>query len=322
MYCQHCGKELTGETCTNCGNNAQAKPQETKQTKNNIKKPIYKKWWFWLLVILFIGLIAPGEKTDVDFDSDSQNLEITTKPEKVEDIDYIKLYNNNEAYTDKWVRLSGKINTKDTNIAKINFVTFRDGFEGITNMIYINISPNLDENFEKFNVDDYITVVGQVGTKSLGTLNLNNSYIEYGGEKSEKNVENYKKIAEKEKQAEIKKQKDDFIKSCQKYSYDQLARNPQDYKGKNVKLTGKVVQVSENTFGNGIVLRIDITKDSYGFYTDTVYCDYTYSEGESKILENDIVTFYGTSKGDTSYTSVLGHKITLPYIDIKYISVN
>jgi uncharacterized membrane protein YcgQ (UPF0703/DUF1980 family) len=189
-------------------------------------------------------------------------------------------------------------------------------------MIYINISPNLDENFEKFNVDDYITVVGQVGTKSLGTLNLNNSYIEYGGEKSEKNVESYKKIAEKEKQAEIKKQKDDFIKSCQKYSYDQLARNPQDYKGKNVKLTGKVVQVSENTFGNGIVLRIDITKDSYGFYTDTVYCDYTYSEGESKILENDIVTFYGTSKGDTSYTSVLGHKITLPYIDIKYISVN
>lgn len=325
MFCQKCGKEVTGKFCTNCGNSTQNNVNNSNQAKVPVKKPIYKKWWFWLLIILFIGIIAPKENSNQnnnDVKLDEQNLQIQTKPENVEDIDYISLYNNSEEYTDKWVRISGKIESKDTNIAKINFITFREGFEGLTNVIYINISPNLDENYSNFNSGDYITVVGQVGTKTLGTLNLNNSYIEYGGNESKNIYDNYRKQEEEAKQAEIKKQKDDFIKTCQTYSYKELARDPQKFEGKNVKLKGKVIQVSENTFGNGIVLRINITKDSYGFYSDTIYCDYTYLEGESKILEDDIVTLYGVSKGDTSYTSVLGQKITLPHIAIKYIEVN
>lgn len=325
MYCRKCGKEVTSKFCTNCGNNVEKDIANFCKAKITTKKPFYKKWWFWSLIILFIIIIVPkgnSNQNNVEIKTDVQNLQIQTKPEEIQDIYYISLYNNSKEYIDKWVRISGQIESKDTNISNINFITIKEGLDGLTNMIYVNISPNLDENYNNFNVGDYITVVGQVGNKSLGTLNLNNSYIEYGGDKSKNIYEDYCKQEKEAKQLEIKKQKEDFIKTCKSYSYKELARDPEKFKGKNVKLQGEVIQVSENTFGNGITLRVDITKDSYGFYSDTIYCNYTYSEGESKILEDDIITLYGISKGDTSYTSVLGQKITLPYIEIKYLDIN
>ena len=326
MYCMKCGKEVHGNFCMNCGNKVENTVQfsqdstSTSHASTSSKKPFYKRWWFWVLIVLFIAIIVPKDKND-DVKIDEQNLQIQAKPESVENVDYIELYNNIESYTDKWVRLSGKITSKGTNANKINYITFKDGFDGITNMIYINISPNLDENFDNALENDFVNIVGQVGNKTLGSLNINNSYIECIGLEAEQIYKTYQEQREKAEQEKIKKQKEDFINSCSTYSYEELARNPQDYVGKNVKLTGKVIQVSENTFGSGVTLRINVTKGNYGIYSDTVYCNYTYSENESKILENDIVTLYGTSKGDISYTAVLGQKITLPHIDIKYITI-
>ena len=42
----------------------------------------------------------------------------------------------------------------------------------------------------------------------------------------------------------------------------------------------------------------------------------------NKILENDIITIYGTAKGDYSYTSIMGAKVTLPKIDADFIEIN
>ena len=98
-----------------------------------------------------------------------------------------------------------------------------------------------------------------------------------------------------------------------------MARNPNNFKGTNVKVTGEVVQA---LYGSSSVdLRINITKKgTYSpYYTDTIYVVYEPKPGEDKILEDDIITVYGTSKGDYSYTSTIGSKITLPLIDAKYI---
>ena len=100
-----------------------------------------------------------------------------------------------------------------------------------------------------------------------------------------------------------------------------MARNPDKFKGTNVKLTGEVVQALYGT--NSVDLRVNITKNGrYStYYTDTIYVIYNTKTGEDKILEDDIITIYGTSMGDYSYTSTIGSKVTLPLISAKYISI-
>ena len=111
-----------------------------------------------------------------------------------------------------------------------------------------------------------------------------------------------------------------FKNACKTYNYKKIARNPNKYIDKKMKFTGKVVQVSEGWF-NTVTIRLNVTKNKYGFYDDTVYCTYTYKEGESKILEDDIITVWGTCKGDTTYTSVLGASITIPKLEIEYFKI-
>ena len=69
-------------------------------------------------------------------------------------------------------------------------------------------------------------------------------------------------------------------------------------------------------------MRVNITKDEYGWYEDTVYIIYYPEDGEDKILEDDIVTVYGTAEGEYSYTSVLGAYITIPKILAEYVEIN
>ena len=119
--------------------------------------------------------------------------------------------------------------------------------------------------------------------------------------------------------------KEDFISTCKEYKYSDIARNPDSYIDKNVKFTGKIIQVSNNTslFGNYVntTYRINVTKDEYGFYEDTVYVTYTVPEGSSKFLEDDIVTLYGVCNGEKSYISTLGATITIPEVNAKYMKL-
>ncbi|MDD6526976.1 MAG: zinc ribbon domain-containing protein [Oscillospiraceae bacterium] len=114
---------------------------------------------------------------------------------------------------------------------------------------------------------------------------------------------------------------DEYKSSCDSVAYKDIARNPDQYNGKNVKFTGKVIQVQES-YGNNVVYRISVTKDEYDFWDDTVYVTYKLPEGSPNILEDDIVTFYGECKGTKSYTSVLGSKVTIPEVDAKYIVID
>ena len=157
------------------------------------------------------------------------------------------------------------------------------------------------------------------GDSSKNTTNTSNSLAQRNTNTSSNST--YQNSTSSKPQTETKKEDPKTFKdSCKSYTYKEIARNPDKYNGKNVKFTGKVVQVSEGYF-NSVTIRLNVTRDEYGFYDDTIYCDYTYSSGESKILEDDIITIYGTCKGSTSYTSVLGANITLPKVDVKYVTI-
>lgn len=140
-------------------------------------------------------------------------------------------------------------------------------------------------------------------------------YEEYQKELAQEEEERQEKEA-KEKEQEEKKYKD----SCKKLAFEELARNPEKVKGTKVKLTGEVIQVSENYISIG--MRVNITENEYGWYEDTVYIIYYPEDGEDKILEDDIITIYGTAEGEYSYTSVMGAYITIPKILAEYIEIN
>ena len=125
--------------------------------------------------------------------------------------------------------------------------------------------------------------------------------------------------AEQEAKAAAEKQeigKDDYIKSAQHISFQALSRNPDNYKGKIVTFSGKVVQVQES--GNDVVMRINVTQKQYG-WDDTVWVNYTKVSKEGRILENDIITFWGQYKGIREYEAVMGNTISVPEITAKYV---
>ena len=136
-----------------------------------------------------------------------------------------------------------------------------------------------------------------------------------------KAAEEAKAKAEAEaKAAEEAKALETLKSEAQAISYKDLARNPDTHMDKSVKYTGEVIQVQEDS---GLVgLRVNITKDDYGFWDDTVYVIYSQDILPSRVLEEDIITFYGTSKGLLTYETVMGSTMTIPQIDAQIVEIN
>lgn len=108
---------------------------------------------------------------------------------------------------------------------------------------------------------------------------------------------------------------------CQSYTFEEIARNPDSYKGNYAVFTGEVIQSMES--GDDYTLRVSITKEEYDWYSDPILVTYTKkSPSESRILEDDIVTMYGQLNGTYTYESVLGNDVTLPLLNAEYIVIN
>lgn len=110
----------------------------------------------------------------------------------------------------------------------------------------------------------------------------------------------------------------EFIESCSEYNYKDISRQPKEYQGKRAVFTGEVFQVVNDSLNENAVIHllINVTNNEY-FWEDTIYAVYTRtSDDEMRILEGDIIKFYGVLEGLTSYESVLGQSITIPMINI------
>ncbi|MGG1140086.1 hypothetical protein [Bacillus mycoides] len=99
-------------------------------------------------------------------------------------------------------------------------------------------------------------------------------------------------------------------------TYDQLARTPDDFKGKKAKFTGKVLQVME---GQGETqLRVAVS----GNYDKVLYVAYKSDIINSRVLENDNVTIKGKSAGIYTYKSTMGGEISIPAMLVEKININ
>ncbi len=111
--------------------------------------------------------------------------------------------------------------------------------------------------------------------------------------------------------------KAEYKDSCKAVGYKSVARNPEKYSGKKIKISGKVLQVSEGSYGINS-LRVATS----GGYDNVYLVSYDSSELSQNIIEDDKVTIWGECTGTTSYTTVLGASITIPSMDAKYFSIS
>lgn len=107
-----------------------------------------------------------------------------------------------------------------------------------------------------------------------------------------------------------------FKEGCSALTYEQVARDPDAYKGEKATFTGEVIQVMQE--GDTYTLRVNVTPTSYG-YKDTILVLYTAKAGDQRILEDDVVTLYGAMAGMYTYKTVMGAELTVPLMSAQYV---
>ena len=98
-----------------------------------------------------------------------------------------------------------------------------------------------------------------------------------------------------------------YKESCQKVSYDDLLRYPDDYFGKRIYTKAEIVQkLSEQEF------HVNITEGRYGYYDDRAWL--VFETVGISLIEKDIIEVWGMGLGNETYETVMGAKKTIPVI--------
>lgn len=114
-------------------------------------------------------------------------------------------------------------------------------------------------------------------------------------------------------------QKAYFKTTCKTFTYDEVARHPDDHMFEAAKFKGEVIQVMED--GDTVIMRLAVTKGKY-VWSDPILVRYSRTDSsEGRILEDDIITVYGVMMGTYTYTSTMGASITIPYMLCSYVDL-
>lgn len=119
-------------------------------------------------------------------------------------------------------------------------------------------------------------------------------------EKKEAEYKAKKEAEEKAKQEEEQKGYETGI------TYEDLARSPEEYKGKKVTFSGTIIQVIRGESFDQY--RVKVNDD----YKKVILVEYKPKSGDKKFLEEDKVIIRGVSVGEISYKSTMGGKISIP----------
>ena len=141
---------------------------------------------------------------------------------------------------------------------------------------------------------------------------------------TEKSNDSQKKKEKKETPEKTKAEdpEKEFKKSCQKFNYKKIARNPDKYMGQNFKVTVQIYSVSEGGLFTEAYMKA-YTDDGSNTYFDNMIYLFDEQDKDSKsyvnILEDDVVTVYGTFEGMEDSTNFLnGEKSKDIALHIKY----
>lgn len=103
---------------------------------------------------------------------------------------------------------------------------------------------------------------------------------------------------------------DDLNKLSLAVNYDDLFRSNEEYVGKIVRFRGQILQVVDSD-GTEFRIATGSTAFGLGYSGDIVYVN---GYSGSRLLENDVVDFWGSVTDLYSYRALLGNTITVPRV--------
>lgn len=352
MFCNKCGKEVDEKYkfCNFCGTpikNSQRqnnKINNINKSKNDLSKnPIFILGIVFLGILMytFIFVIYPSLIKNDSIQTNS-NITVNDIEEKTElnqnPFQILNDYDGAYEFTIEDDNGLGHIFKAkgiiifDNGVCKAKYKIISDSYnreekvEGYCGLstdsrFYFSILNSQKKEQYKYlcQKNENILKCVQISRYNIVGCNLNHD-LQLKYKSNSKDIDNiYNEFKTEYEKEEAKKQEEDFKSKCNEYTFEQLARNPDKIKGNSVKVKGKVIQVLESK--NTISLRVNITKDSYGYYKDTIYVTYINEAGADRILEDDIITIWGGALGNYKYTSILGAEITLPWIEAEYVEL-
>lgn len=352
-FCFKCGKELNenSEFCPWCGqsqttnvNSLNSQIQNNNQynvnslnsqvQNNNPHKKVKIKLPIWAIVlIVIVGLsilnsIVNSSGTSDTADQDELRKQWTDYYEKanseIVEVQEDILYKYGKYYTNKLVLTTIKIDNKNSESIKSR-TSDNDSY------FYSFVFDFTDKSEIKgYEEGEYVTIVGTVEKDTTWkTITLKDCHIIKSGDEAKQKYEELKnnqstheeyskkleaEVAEKQ-ETSAKENKNSYIEKCEILDYTSIQRNPNNFKEKYIKVSGKVIQVSNGWF-NSVTLRVEDSSKNVWYVT------HTYEENESQIIEGDNIIIYGKSNGVTTYTSILGSSVTIPSIKAEYIDIN
>lgn len=255
------------------------------------KKPLYKKWWFWLLVIIVVAAIAGGGSSNSSSSSSADSSQSASEAAS-------STSSSSQAAT-----------SSDSAKPAASLESISASYDGKTT-----------EGTEINEKNRGLTVTGTYSDGSTATMKdftvANPTKLE-AGQTSQIAIECEGKSCVLDITCTTLSP-DQFKASCEWVGYETLARNPDEWKGKNVAVYGKVMQVQEGWLSD--VYLVQITQGDYGWWSDQVYVTFS-GQLSTRILEDDLVNVYAVADGLYSYTTVLGAKQTVPSLEAKYIDI-
>ena len=289
MTCKKCGSEYEGKVCPNCGTK---KPKLTKKQ----------------VIIIVCAIIAVSAVFGIS--------------ESIRNTDAIKSVNSyieNADYAKAKDVLDKEIKENDTQAN--TYLAYSELY--LAQKDYLNATNILEKGLKKStNRKALQNKLDELNEKYSDKITKQKKDKDEAEKKAAQEKAEQDKKEQEELEASLKEVEKEFKESCQVISYSDLARNPDKYKEQRFKFVGQVIQVIEPAAGNTVSLRLNVTKDESGLYSDTIFTTVTIPDGSDRILEDDILTIYGECEGMYSYESVLNQKISLPKIRIRYYSIS
>lgn len=112
-----------------------------------------------------------------------------------------------------------------------------------------------------------------------------------------------------------------YKKSCSEIEYKDFLRNIDDNTGKKFHFKGQIQQVvSDGEYQSEYL--VSVTKDEYDYWDDNVYVVLDRTYFKDKLLEEDVIDFYGECDGPYYYTTILGSSVEVPKMKVLYVELN
>lgn len=269
-----------------------------------MKKYFFKKLLLVSILLCLVGCETSNKTNKLDGKiNKSINEEITEY--------FKKNLDTNWEYSDDKYKID-----KDHNVEVI--------YNNIENWSYCGYTTNKTI----INLDKEINFIKEIPSITFICKNNDNiiSRIVYKNISSitQDNINKNFKIYDKDDKIINQTIEEGFKNDCVDYKYKDIFRNSEDYLGKSAKIVGEVIQVMEDT-KEGIdywLLRVNMTKDNWGYYDDTIMIMIEKSAVKGRIIEDDIFTFYGILAEPVTYETVLGSTQTIPAMLALYGELN